>query len=100
MITYCPSCAAKIGEDLPAGEPIKCPVCGTEFQTGSAGESAERTIVQSDRVAQSSELSPTPVRRLSTEEILLERLEQEPPLKTPIRWTGFALLLAVIVAIS
>ncbi|HEX5317028.1 MAG TPA: hypothetical protein VFX22_10300 [Candidatus Kapabacteria bacterium] len=93
---YCPSCAARI-ESATAptpGELLRCPVCGTEFKYESS-QTPESAIAESDR----SNVA-VPARRQSTEEILLERLTNEPPQKKPIRWVGFALIFAVVIAVS
>lgn len=95
-ITYCPSCAARFGEDIAAGQSLRCPLCGTEFISGASVESAESEIVKSDQ-PQAQEVSR---KRQSTEEMLLERLQNEPPLKKPIPFIGLAIIIVAIVAAS
>jgi len=110
-IIYCPSCAAKVGEDIPSGEALTCPICGTEFQAGALADSAEGAIVDSDRPPEDSRRSGEsqnisdeprqPIRkRLTTEQILLARLQNEPPAKKPIPWSGFAVILVAILVAS
>ncbi len=95
-ITYCPSCAARFGEDISAGQSLKCPVCGTEFISGASAESAESEIAKSDQPLSQAEGK----RRQSTEDMLLERLQNEPPLKRPIPVAGVAVILIAILAAS
>jgi tetratricopeptide (TPR) repeat protein len=100
---YCPSCAARVAEQpssaarISSGELLRCPVCGTQFEIGAAGEetSEENAIVHSDT---SSTAKPT--KRLSTEEILLDRLTKEPPPRKQTPWTVVMLVLVGIVAVS
>jgi len=76
------------------GEILQCPVCGTEFKY-ELSQTPESAITESDRPP-----SASPARRRSTEEILLERLQQQPPQKKPIRWSAFALIFAVVLAVT
>jgi len=91
---YCPSCAARIESAAASGEMLRCPICGTEFKY-EPSQTPESAITEADRPN-----AATPFRRLSTEEILLERLKQEPPQKKLIPWSKFALLLAVVLAVT
>jgi tetratricopeptide (TPR) repeat protein len=95
---YCPSCAARVAEHASSGELLRCPVCGTQFEIGAAGEetSAENAIVRSDLSASTTK----PTKRLSTEEILLDRLTKDPPIKKQTPWTVVTLVLAGIIAVS
>jgi len=87
---FCPSCAARIEEPVTPGALIKCPICGTEF-IANPNQSAETSVIQNDKPAQ------TPAaRRLSTEEILLERLKTDKPPQKPLAWKTFVIILVVI----
>jgi Tfp pilus assembly protein PilF len=85
-ILYCPSCAAKLPDDILSSTEPECPVCGTKLTGADAP------------VAKEAEKVDQPARRLSTEEILLDRLKadaaQPPARKLPV--TFFAILIAVI----
>ncbi len=76
------------------GEMLRCSICGTEFKY-EPSQTPESAITDADRPN-----TAMPLRRLSTEEILLERLKQEPPKKKPLRWGGFALIFAVVFAVA
>lgn len=76
------------------GEMLQCPVCGTEFKYGPS-QTPESAITESDRP-----ISVSTSRRRSTEEILLDRLKQQPPQKKPISWSAFALIFAVVLAVT
>lgn len=82
-----------------SGEMLQCPICGTEFkyEPSHTAESviAESVIAESDRL-----ISTSSGRRRSTEEILLERFESEPPQRKPIRWSSVALIFAIILAVT
>lgn len=91
---FCPSCAAAIAEQAEPGTLLRCPVCGTEF-TYQPEKTAENSVTEADARATGSQN-----RRLSTDEILLERLEHEPPAKKPIPGRALALLLAAILIIT
>ena len=95
---YCPSCAARVNEasqPIPRpGDRLRCPVCGTEFKY-EPPQTPEAAVAGTDHP---STLSPT--HRLSTEEILLERLKSEPPQKRPVRWSSVALIFAILGAVA
>jgi tetratricopeptide (TPR) repeat protein len=89
---YCPSCAALVSETANIGDPLKCPVCGTEFSAGARSTTIEETAVTRTEVASRQ-------RKLSTEEILLERFKNEPPEKKPVGWQTMAIIAGTIVVI-
>jgi len=95
---FCPSCAARVTERAEVGEMLRCLVCGTEFQasgtTDAAEEGTENAIVRSDTPPNQ------PAKRLSTEQILLDRLTKEPPVKKQVLWTTIALVLGIILVAS
>ncbi len=93
---FCPSCAAKIENAAPPtpGDMLRCPVCGTEFRY-EPSQTAEAAIAESDHPN-----TNEPIRRISTEEILLERLKSEPPQKKPIGWGSLALIFAAVLAVT
>lgn len=88
---YCPSCAAKLPTDVLTAADPECPVCGTRL-TGDDAPVAKDTPMAS---------TPKPERRLSTEELLLERLKQDEaqpaPKKLPM---AFFLILFAVIAIA
>lgn len=83
-----------MAEPADSGTPLRCPVCGTEFKY-EPEKTAENSITEAD-----SRASGSIHKRRSTDEILLERLEHEPPPKKPIPGRALGLLLAAIVIIS
>jgi len=89
---FCPSCAALVSETANSGDRLKCPVCGTEFSAGARSTTIEETAVTQKDVV-------TPQRKLSTEEVLLERFRNEPPDKKPVGWPTIASIVAVIAVI-
>ncbi len=101
---YCPSCAARILESPPQpGTFLRCNVCGTEFKFQPA-QTPDAAIAESDRPATTAPPGgapqPSPIRRLSAEEILLDRLKEEPPKKKPLPKSTLILLFAAIAAVS
>jgi tetratricopeptide (TPR) repeat protein len=76
------------------GTALRCPVCGTEF-TYEPGKTAESSVTESDANA-----TGTSRVRLSTEEILLDRLKNEPPKKSPLPAKTIAILFAAVLAIA
>jgi tetratricopeptide (TPR) repeat protein len=92
---FCPSCAARVADNAVKGQQFRCPVCGTQFEAGSA-EGNESAIVRGDLSANAAK----PAKRLSTEQLLLDRLTKEPPLKKQTSWTVVALVLAGIIGVS
>jgi Tfp pilus assembly protein PilF len=84
---YCPSCAAKLPANVLSSADPECPVCGTKL-----------TGVDAPVSKQSAATETVPERRLTTEELLLERLKQDEaqpaPKKLPM--TFFVILIAVI----
>ena len=98
---YCPSCAARVVDSALSGQELRCPVCGTQFEVSTA-ESSESAIIKSDTTLSSNAILNTfPLsKRLSTEQILLDRLTKEPPIKKQAPWTVVALIVAVIIGVS
>lgn len=83
---YCPSCAAKLPADILSSPDPECPVCGTRLN--GADQPISKEI----------ETQPPTQKRMSTEELLLERLKQDAaqpePKKLPVLF--FVVLIAVI----
>ena len=89
---FCPSCAAQVADHAEHGERLKCPVCGTEFLY-EPEKTAESTVADSDSSTQ-------PIRRRSTEEILLDRLKSEPPAKKPITIQSVILIFIAVAGVA
>ena len=92
---YCPSCAARVADDGLVGQELRCPVCGTQFEVSTA-ESSENALIKSDATPSMAPMS----KRLSTEQILLDRLTKDPPIKKQTPGTVVLLIVAVIIGIS
>ena len=73
---------------------MRCPVCGTEFKY-EPERSAESSVAEGDASSRGAT-----ERRLSTDEILLDRLKHEPPGKKPIPLRSVAILFVAILAIA
>ncbi|HEY3876419.1 MAG TPA: hypothetical protein VGM92_13165 [Candidatus Kapabacteria bacterium] len=90
---FCPSCAALVAERAERGALLRCPICGTEF-IYEPDKTAESSVTDADIVPSSL------TKRQSTEEILLDRLRNEPPQKKPLHPRSIALVLFVVLAIA
>ena len=91
---FCPSCAASVAASAIPGTILRCPICGTEFKY-EPEKTAESSVAESDNLS-----TGASERRLSTEEILLDRLKNEPPEKKPLPLQKIAILLVVVFAIA
>ncbi len=76
------------------GEVLRCPVCGTEFKY-EPEKTPENSIAEGDNLK-----TGAAERRLSTDEILLDRLQNEPPEKQPLPIRSIAVLFVAIIAIA
>jgi tetratricopeptide (TPR) repeat protein len=91
---YCPSCAASVADSAALGTVLRCPVCGTEFKY-ELEKTAESSIAEGDNLK-----TGAAQRRLSTDEILLDRLKNEPPGNPPLPISSIVILLAAIIGIA
>ncbi len=91
---YCPSCAASVADSAVPGTILRCPVCGTEFKY-EPEKTAESSVAESDNLS-----TGATERRLSTEEILLNRLKNAPPEKKPLPLQTIAIIFAIVLAIA
>ncbi len=91
---YCPSCAASVARSATPGTILRCPVCGTEFKY-EPEKTAESSVAESDYLS-----TGATERRLSTEEILLNRLKNEPPEKKAMPIQKIAILFIVVLGIA
>jgi tetratricopeptide (TPR) repeat protein len=91
---FCPSCAASVAESAAPGTILRCPICGTEFKY-EPEKTDESSVAESDNLS-----TGASERRLSTEEILLDRLKNEVPEKKPISIRTIAIIFVVVGAIA
>lgn len=91
---YCPSCAASLAKSAAPGTIFQCPVCGTEFKF-EPEKTPESSIAEGVNL-----LSDTSSRRKSTEDILLNRLRNEPPEKKSVPLQTIAILVLAIIVIA
>ena len=117
---FCPSCAARIADSATKGQQFRCPVCGTQFEMGSSESATPHPVsppaggeekyfkISLPQQEQEFKRSPLPQQgerpgegsQFSTEQILLDRLTKEPPLKKQTPWNVIALVLAGIIGVS
>ncbi len=83
-----------MAETATPGTILRCPICGTEFKY-EPEKTAESSVAESDNLS-----TGATERRLSTEEILLNRLKNEPPGKKPIPIQTIAILFVAVLAIA
>jgi tetratricopeptide (TPR) repeat protein len=103
-LIFCPSCAARIDEKVSPDAVIKCPVCGTEFSAADSDASSENMPVDTvqsttDSLSKTVDTAADP-RRQTTEEILLERLKNDPPQTRPLPWRTLAIVFLAIFGVS
>jgi tetratricopeptide (TPR) repeat protein len=91
---FCPSCAASVADSAVPGTILRCPVCGTEFKY-EPEKTGESSIAEGDNLK-----SGSTERRLSTDEILLDRLKNEPPEKPLLPIRSIAILFIAVIAIA
>jgi tetratricopeptide (TPR) repeat protein len=83
-----------LAETAAPGTVFQCPICGTEFKY-EPEKTSESSIAEGEVLP-----NPTTVRRKSTDEILLDRLTNEPPEKKSIPPRSIAILIFSIVVIA